>query len=104
LQGCVQKPTRLELTAGIPAASKAAASAQSTDMLQITSSPVASKTPSPPWDHFLSMSLALNPSFTNPMSESSSVNCLFRLAISYKERKVCDMRATEAREPTACSV
>lgn len=53
----------------------------------ITSSPVASNTPSPPWDHFLSMSRALNPSFTNPMSESSSVNCLFRLAISYKQTK-----------------
>lgn len=104
MQGHIQKPIRLELTASIQATSKAATSVQSTKMLQITSSPVASKTPSPSWDHFLSMSLALNPSLTNPMSESSSVNCLFRLAISYRERKVCDVRSTEARGPTACSV
>lgn len=59
-------------------------------MQWITSSPVASNTPSPPWDHFFSISLALNPSFTKPMSESSSANCLFRLAISYKQTEGCD--------------
>lgn len=57
---------------------------KSTNYTFFTSSPVASKIPSPAWALF-SISLALSPSFTKPMSDNSSVNCRFRLAISWKK-------------------
>ena len=56
----------------------------STNYTFFTSSPVASKIPSPAWALF-SISLALSPSFTKPMSDNSSVNCRLRLAISWKK-------------------
>lgn len=48
----------------------------------VTSGPVASKTPSVPLEHMRSITLALSPSLMKPMSDSSSANCLLRLAIS----------------------
>lgn len=48
----------------------------------VTSGPVASRTPSESLEAARSMTLALSPSLMKPMSDNSSANCLFRLAIS----------------------